>query len=86
MQGLKKVLLGAGLMVFSGITLAQDAPKPRDVSIPQPAGPASPAGVPTATVDLASRAYLPWIGENERLLVNYADFFYQLEKIGEQVL
>ena len=80
MQGLKKVLLGAGLMVFSGITLAQDAPKPRDVSIPQPAGPASPAGVPTATVDLASRAYLPWIGENERLLVNYADLFYQLEK------
>lgn len=80
MQGLNKVFLGVGLLVFPWVSFAQNAAPPRDVSIPQPSGPSAPAGTPQPTVDLASRAYLPWVGQNVQLLVNYADFFYQLQK------
>lgn len=82
MLGLKKVLLGVTLAAFSGVVLADNPhePPPPDVSIPQPAGPGYPAGTPQPTVDAASLAYLPWVGANVRLLVNYSDFFYQLEK------
>lgn len=82
MCGLKKFLLGVGLAVFSGIVLAQSTPAspPTDVSIQPPPAPAFPSGTPQPVVDAASYAYLPWIGENEQLLVNYESFFYQLQQ------
>lgn len=83
MQGLNKVFLAVGMLMLPGIILAQSSSPsapPRDVSYPQPSGPGIPAGTAQPTVDLSSRAYLPWIGQNVGLLVNYADFFYQLQK------
>lgn len=83
MQGLNKVFLAVGFLMLPGMVLAQSsspAAPPRAVSYPQPSGPGIPAGTAQPTVDLSSRAYLPWIGQNVGLLVNYADFFYQLQK------
>lgn len=83
---LKKVFLGVGLSLMSGVALAVTyAAPPRDASIPQPAlvypsysSPVNKSLQPT--VDAASYTYLRWMGSNVQLLVNYADFFYQLQK------
>jgi hypothetical protein len=83
MQGLTKIFLGVGLVGFSGVVLAQNTPAPpppNATSYAQPSGPQNPGGTPQPVVDAASNVYLPWIGKNEQVLINYADFFYQLEK------
>ena len=83
---LNKIFLGVGLVMISATAVAQSyAAAPRDVSIPQPglvypsySSPVNKSLQPT--VDAASYTYLRWMGSNVQLLVNYADFFYQLQK------
>ncbi len=84
---LKKILLGIGFGMMSSVAIAQQssAPPPADVSIPQPglvyplySAPVTQSLQPT--LDAASYTYLRWMGSNVQLLVNYANFFYQLQK------
>lgn len=92
---LKGLLLTSLFAVSASFADTTYAPPPRNVAAapttPAPTYPNlvwpynMPAGgtaaVPTAEVNAFNYLpYLPWIGANVAQLVNYADFFYQLEK------
>ncbi len=91
----KGLLLASLFAVSTSFADTAYAPPPRNVAaaptVPAPGYPnlvwpynlpaAGTAAVPTAEVNAYNfLPYLPWIGANLAQLVNYADFFYQLEK------
>ncbi|HEV2613505.1 MAG TPA: hypothetical protein VGV92_02220 [Gammaproteobacteria bacterium] len=81
MLGFKKILLSVGLLSLTGAALAQNPPPPTITPAQAPVGPIFPSsGSVQPSIDAASNAYLPWLGQNLMNLVAYEELFWKLQQ------